>query len=695
MKTVIILLNIILVTACSSTKIVSTTNLEQIDNKQYDAAESQALDQTQVANIQQPTIANSTTAISVRQPTIDGTGFFVPSPISAKPKSLKQQIGEKYQRYIELANTSPAPRKQVYQLLAAQQLNNNAKFEEAKKLIDSIDFTLLKSRYRYNFALLKAELYSAFGEYDNAIKALNIVGFVSGEYDSDTIKFLQKQQLLARLTRVEKLQWLNYRAKFLQLLSNYEAAVLTYIEISQYLDSDNHRIINNQNLWECLNQLDKAELSSLLKNSKTELLTGWLKLYQLTIDNYGGIEEQIAKIAKWKQQYSKHPAIKNLPEAVTMLDRYLENLPKTIAIALPTSGPLMAFGQAIQDGIMATFYELRADNYQVPNLIFLDTATVPSAQTQTISMRSLYEKAINARADIFIGPLDKNRVAELAAINTKIPILALNSIEQLNAIHNSEAAIYQLSLAVESEIEQIITEMEREKVYRILAISDDSDFGARAINALVTNWQSDSAVEGFLQKQVVDVAYLNSSKDYKSQLSDLLLISQSQSRRDSLAKKLGKSIAYTHRRRQDIDAIFLSLNPAVARQIMPLIGFFLADDLKVYATSNIYSGITNKKLDNDLNKIKFVVMPWLVDNKDPVYKKLAVEDSITSQQIIFYAIGVDAFNLSQRITQLSKSANVFYHGAVGTISILPNHSLKKVQTWAKFVRGEPQIIRKN
>ena len=614
--------------------------------------------------------------------------------LEANQKKVKN-LEIKYQRYIQLAESSLPPRKQIYELLAAQQLNHQARFSEALTIIESLDYTLLRSRrYLYNFAILKAEIHSAFGDYEAALKALNIVGYVSGDLDSKNIKFLSKKRLLLILNTPQRLQWLYYRAQFYELMSDYTYAIEAYMERSQYISTETQRTANDQSLWNCLNRLDSNQLRNFIKKAKIPLIKGWLSLYKLSIDNRGGIEGQLQKIEEWQNNNPNHPASLQLPESVETLYLHRKQLPKKIALALPNSGPLSQLGRSIRDGFMATYYELHKQGYTVPDLIFLDTATIPNAKTQTVSIEQLYRQAVNAGAEIFIGPLDKSRVLELANVANEIPILALNNVENLADYRTGRQPIYQFSLAVESEIEQIVEEMDRQKVYRVLAVSDNSDFGARAINALATHFQNNDETDA-ITKELVDVVYLKNTRDYKAQLGQLLLTDESVSRAKNISRIIESPIDFTPRRRQDVDAIFISLNATESRQVMPLLGFYLASNLKVFSTSSIYGGIVNEKLDNDLNGIQFVTMPWLLDSKDLIYLKLTRNKTVDMQQMVFYALGVDAYHLSQRIGQLQQSTNVYYHGAVGTISIQPDYTLKKVQSWAKFKKGKPVVIRRN
>ncbi len=52
--------------------------------------------------------------------------------------------------------------------------------------------------------------------------------------------------------------------------------------------------------------------------------------------------------------------------------------------------------------------------------------------------------------------------------------------------------------------------------------------------------------------------------------------------------------------------VFLLSYPSKARQIMPLLKYYYAGDVPVYATSSVYTGGVNVMKDRDLNGIIFL-----------------------------------------------------------------------------------------
>src|SRR5699024_6531653 len=60
------------------------------------------------------------------------------------------------------------------------------------------------------------------------------------------------------------------------------------------------------------------------------------------------------------------------------------------------------------------------------------------------------------------------------------------------------------------------------------------------------------------------------------------------------------------------DMLFLLALPDYARQVPPTLDYYYADGLPVYATSHLYEGIDQPRLDKDLNGVVFVDIPWQI-----------------------------------------------------------------------------------
>merc|ERR1712000_3169 len=79
---------------------------------------------------------------------------------------------------------------------------------------------------------------------------------------------------------------------------------------------------------------------------------------------------------------------------------------------------------------------------------------------------------------------------------------------------------------------------------------------------------------------------------------------------------LRESTEFEPRRREDADWVFLVALPQQGRMIKPALAFNFANDLPVYATSHVFSGVVNSLKDRDLNGVRFCDVPWLLESSE-------------------------------------------------------------------------------
>ena len=150
------------------------------------------------------------------------------------------------------------------------------------------------------------------------------------------------------------------------------------------------------------------------------------------------------------------------------------------------------------------------------------------------------------------------------------------------------------------------------------------------------------------------------------------------------------------RRRQDVDFIFAAAVPNDARQLIPQIRFHHADNLPIYSTSHIFSGIVDSNKDIDLNGVIFVDIPWILDIKrqlsiiqDVLNRNWAQEKS---QYRRLYALGVDAYNIIPEMNRLANEKNSMMSGETGDLTIIGENIIKRNLRKAKFVKGKPVLL---
>ena len=200
---------------------------------------------------------------------------------------------------------------------------------------------------------------------------------------------------------------------------------------------------------------------------------------------------------------------------------------------------------------------------------------------------------------------------------------------------------YHFGLSPSNEARQVAAKAAKKGFHRALIIAPAGGWGDEIVTAFSAQWQSAGGV-------VADKLTYDNSTDLNLAIRDILHVSSSQVREKQLKQLLGKKIQAITRRRQDIDMIFLLAYPSKARQIKPLLKYYFAGDLPVYATSTVYGGSLNVMKDKDLDGIIFCDIPWVFSHQ--------IGDKNWPEQLNsynrLYALGMDSYVLVSQLDEL-------------------------------------------
>ena len=242
-----------------------------------------------------------------------------------------------------------------------------------------------------------------------------------------------------------------------------------------------------------------------------------------------------------------------------------------------------------------------------------------------------YEAAIRAGARVVVGPLTRSGVAAIAASNrVSIPTLALNYPE---APVKMPDKLYGFGLSIELEARQVARQAWDEGIRQVLAITAASPLARRASQAFGERFHA-------LGGRIVSTLEF-------TPVSDLMLLKQLVARSDA-------------------DGIFLAADVEQARLVRP----FLSNVLPTYATSLVYSGRNDALANLDLNGIRFVEMPWLVQPDHPAVMGYPRFDSLAPELQRFYALGIDAFRLASELAR--NRTRIDLDGVTGKLTLSPS-----------------------
>lgn len=291
-----------------------------------------------------------------------------------------------------------------------------------------------------------------------------------------------------------------------------------------------------------------------------------------------------------------------------------------IALLLPLkSADFQAAADTLRLGFM-TARERDGDKISV-------TIRATDASGENIMLE--YDAAVRAGAKVVVGPLTRSGVAALAASGrVNVPTLALNYPEPQA---NMPEKLYGFGLSIELEARQVALQAWIDGIKDVLAVTASSPLARRANLAFSESFR---ALGGNITESLEFTP--------ASELAQLkLIVAQS-----------------------GADGIFLAADVEQARQVRP----FLSASLPTYATSLVYSGRNDALANVDLNGIRFVEMPWLVQPDHPAVMSYPRFDSIAPELQRFYALGVDAFRLASELVR--KRSGITLDGVTGKLTLL-------------------------
>jgi outer membrane PBP1 activator LpoA protein len=377
---------------------------------------------------------------------------------------------------------------------------------------------------------------------------------------------------------------------------------------------------NPETIWDQLQHVSSARLASFEKTSDANV-AAWIQLANISKQYSTNHEKLIPELLRWRERNPSHPGNTLFPDNNTLQDLLNAKRPQHIALLLPLYGTYGSSGQAVRDGFLNAYYPGMSKGKQ--NISFYDTS-------QTANLTELYQKAIAQGADYVVGPLLKEEVQKLRDYGSfPANTLALN---YTNVYFGSlPTHFYEFGLLPEDEVEQIASRAAQAGRSRALVIAPQNAWGKRMVATFDTQWKS---VGGTVQ----DSWYYGPQTNFNQDIANLLHVNIQQDK--ELMKKETNKAVLEQQRRQDFDVIFLFAQPQQGREIVPLLKFYYAGNVPIYATSTIYSGKSNPEKNIDLRGVIVCDIPSST--------RVGNENSGR-----LYAVGQDAYLLSHELSRLA------------------------------------------
>lgn len=268
-----------------------------------------------------------------------------------------------------------------------------------------------------------------------------------------------------------------------------------------------------------------------------------------------------------------------------------------------------------------------------------------------------YEQALAQAPGLIVGPLTRNGVAALLhRVQPGTPVLALNVPENDAPL---PTGLYAFSLQVEIEGKQIAQMVFADGRRSALTVTDDRALMRRIHRAFVDEFTRQGG------RIVAQFAYRNTA-------GDLLALRE--------AATAGRC-----------DTVFLALDASRARAVRG----YVDGPAQTYATSQVLQGEPDRLRDAELNGVRFVAMPWLLQRDHPavmVYAGAITETPAANDLEKLYAFGIDAYRLAAALVRGTDLAREPLDGVTGRIHLDRDRHFVRELTPAQFVDGRAVLL---
>ncbi len=465
---------------------------------------------------------------------------------------------------------------------------------------------------------------------------------------------------------------LELRARALFALNRPAAAIVTALDREAALRSQEEIKKNRRMIWEGLQRSAAGNADFSVPPGSTSVLAGWLELGNAALVAARNPFTAGEGLAQWRGRYPNHPANSLLEEEVLPQLGIGLNYPAQIALVLPLSGRQQLAGIAVRDGFLAAI--LQQDSASRPALNIYDSAEMGAI--------TAYRQAIADGSQFIVGPLTKDEVAAIGSSGeASVLTLALNQLPDETV---PPPMMFQFALDPEEEAQQVAQRVVTDGRMRGIVLLPNNEWGQRLFRAFDTELKTLGGAIAALR------FYDPNARDFSQPIRSVLLIDESRARANALSAALGTRFEFEPRRRGDVQFVFVGAQPVQGRSIRPALRFHLAEDLPMYATSDIFEPSVDAN--NDLEGVIFPDMPWVI-SPDAVSTEL--REALRKHWPVrargrgrLYAFGFDAYRLIPLLKAGRFGREHAIPGMTGQLSIDDKGRVRRELDWARVSSGK-------
>ena len=422
------------------------------------------------------------------------------------------------------------------------------------------------------------------------------------------------------------------------------------------------RLANQEAILFLLTGLDQATFDKALLETMDPHLGGWLQLVHAQ-------RQGANQLAQWRQGHPDHPLLPELYDRLTSEAAARAPLTRAhIALILSQASRFAEAARAVTAGVMRASEEAGMqtdlDAPSTTNETALPVREYP-IQGDPEDFRINVEEAIAQGAVAVIGPLDREILQSVADLGSRVPIIALNTLEQGGMPHPN---LIQFGLPPEDEAEAVAQRLLAQGSLRALVLAPEDALGERMLRAFTHRYTAGGG-------RVVETTRYGQRSPMWSDMARTLL----RPFRDPVNGKL--------RVRDDADALFLVARSRDAGVWMPLLRSNGADGFPILATSHVYDGAPMPASDRDKDGLQFCDMPLVLNyaRRPGQTGPNRFEYAALSGQPRLFALGYDAYQLATRLDELRQPEG--FLGQTGRLRLDHDNRVHRTPVWALFRGG--------
>lgn len=510
-------------------------------------------------------------------------------------------------------------------------------------------------------------------------------------------QFNQAQKLIESIDAHQLIQNDKYRlakARVNSFNNKASASLLrAYIILTPLAPKEEQQKIIDES-WRVMANIPRDDLKNIIITADEFIIQGWLELRNI-YDTYRDAQENkgIIDVAidNWRIRHPHNPAADLFPnqfftpgpmpsgfnQSALLSDTAINSNAK-VALLLPLSGSKQttAFGNAIKAGFEnAQNVGLNTNTSQAMSVIDELTGTAPSVSTSdsntqitfnvydtnTQDVNAILIEAEQTGVTTVVGPLLKTDVDKVAGYTGPLQILALNAPETLS----SNPKICYFALSPEDEAMDAARHMFEQGKRSALLLVPYGNLGERIATAFNEQWMQLTGSNAVVRTlhEINDLKIMGASGDPLDIKGPI--------------------------RSNNVDSIYIIAESEKLLIVKPIIDAATQgkSTVGIYASSRSNRNSLRPDFRLEMQGVQFSDVPLLSTPSSASYQ--SAMDHVDNDYSLarLFAMGIDAYKLTQQFSSLSTNSNFTLQGETGLISVANNCEITRKLVWLQFDQG--------